>query len=228
MTGRPDFDIAGSYRETRLRLLDLAPLLTTEQLATRTPTCPDWTVKDIYGHLAGLAVEVADGRIEDRGSPERTAGQVAARRDRRIDEVCAEWAEVGGTVETMMRATGRALTALAIDAWTHEQDLANAAGVHSGRDGSGLPLAMNSAWALKAKIRSAGLPPLRVVSDGVDWVIGDGEPGAVLRLDPYELARAFMARRSLDQLAAYDWQGDPAPYVPLIPVFEPPAHDIVE
>ena len=148
--------------------------------------------------------------------------------ERSVGEVCAEWAEVGEAVEAMIRASGRALTALAIDAWTHEQDLANAAGVRSGRHGSGLALAMNSAWAMKAKIRSAGLPPLRVVTDGADWIIGDGEPGATLRLDPYELARAFMARRSLAQLAAYDWEGDPAPYLALIPFFEPPRYDIVE
>lgn len=228
MTARPTFDLAAIYRESRLRLLALAPTLSDEQLATVTPTCPDWTVKDIYGHLTGLAAEVVDGRIENRGAPDRTAVQVASRRDRTIEEVCAEWGGLGDAIEAVIEDGGRVLTPLAIDVWTHEQDLANAAGVESGRDGAGLFLAMNSAWALKSKLRDEGIAPLRVLSGPIDWVIGDGEPGATLALPEYEMARAFMARRSIAQLRAYDWDGDAGPYLEHIPFFEPPQADIVE
>lgn len=228
MTDRPQFDLAGSYRETRERLLALAPTLSAEQLSTLTPTCPEWTVQDIYAHLTGLAAEIIDGDVEGRGSPERTAFQVGSRKDRTIGEICDEWRGLAERIEATIASAGRFLTPLAIDIWTHEQDIANGAGVESGRDGSGLFLTMNAAWAMKAKLRAAGLPPLRLVADRADWVIGDDDPAATVRMSDYEMARAVLGRRSVAQLRAYDWEGDPEPYLPHFPVFDPPEYDIVE
>ena len=228
MTGRPTFDLAAIYHETRERLLELAPTLSPGQLGTLTPACPEWTVQDIYAHLTGLAAEVVAGRVERRGSDERTAAQVGSRRGRSIEEICDEWRANGDAIESAIARAGRALTPLAIDVWTHEQDIANGAGVHSGRGGVGLFLTMNAAWAMKAKLRSAGIAPLRVISGKVDWVIGDDEPAATLTLPEYEMARAFLGRRSVAQMAAYDWDGDAAPYLAHIPAFDPPEGDIVE
>ena len=213
---------------TRLRLLDLAPILSAEQLSTLTPTCPEWTVQDIYAHLTGLALEVADGSIEGRGSAQRTAVQVGARRGRTIGEICDEWRSIADRIEATIAAAGRQLTPLAIDIWTHEQDAANGAGVRSGRDGAGLFLTMNAAWGMKARLRTAGVASLRVVAGRADWVIGDGAPDATVRLTEYELARAALGRRSFDQLRGYDWEGDSAPYLKYFPVFDPPETDIVE
>lgn len=228
MKQRPRFDLPGIYRETQQRLLDLAAALTDEQLGTLTPTCPEWTVQDIYAHLTGLAAEVVAGRVEGRGSPERTAVQVGSRRGRSVVEVCAEWRGLTDAIIDTISASGRLLTPLAIDVWTHEQDIANGAGVESGRDGAGLFLTMNAAWAMKAKLREAGVAPLRVMSGRADWVIGDDEPAATVQMPEYELARAVLGRRSLSQLRAYDWEGDPEPYLPHFPVFDPPEYDIVE
>jgi hypothetical protein len=62
-----------------------------------------------------------------------------------------------------------------------------------------------------------------------DWLIGEGaEPATTLRIDAYELARMVMGRRSLDQMLAYDWVGDPIPYLHHIPAFEPPSAAIIE
>ena len=59
-------------------------------------------------------------------------------------------------------------------------------------------------------------------------MISDGPPTATLRIAPYELARVVLGRRSRAQMAAYDWEGDSAPYVAMLPVFTPPENDIVE
>lgn len=228
MTDRPQFDLPAIYRESRERLLALAPSLSEAQLDTMTPTCPEWRVRDIYAHLAGLAAEVVEGRVEGRGSPERTAAQVATRSGRSIASICDEWRGLADRIEAAISSSGRFLTPLAIDIWTHEQDIANGAGVESGREGTGLFLTMNAAWSMKAKLRAAGLPSLRIVAGRADWVIGDGEPAATVRLSEYELARAVLGRRSVGQLRSYDWDGDPGPYLEHFPVFNPPAYDIVE
>lgn len=215
------------YRETRLRLMELAPTLTPAQLATMTPACPAWSVKDVFAHLCGLADDLSNG-LKRAGAPEHTSLQVAARTSWEVHEICDEWSVTGPALEARIKAESPRLRAPVVDIWTHEQDLANAAGIDSGRDGAGLELTMNAAWAMKRKLRDAGIPPLRIITGDVDWVIGDEEPAATVRTSSYELARAVLGRRSLDQIRAYDWDGDPAPYLAHFTYFTPPDYSIVE
>ncbi len=216
------------YRGVRTRLIPLAGTLTAEHLGTIAPTCPAWTVHDLYAHLSGLAVDVLAGRAYYPVTDDVTAAQVADRRDHAIGEICAEWAEAAPAIETALAAMGRAGATMAIDAWTHEQDIANALGLASGRDADGRDLTIAGIWRLKRVLREAGIPPLRVISGDVDWVIGDAEPAATLRIEPYELARALLGRRSVAQIRGYEWEGDPEPYLPLLPAFPPPESPIVE
>lgn len=221
--------LASIYRDGRQRLVALAPTLDQAQLETVSPACPAWTVLDLYAHLAGLAAETVSGQHDRHpGSDEATAEQVADRRGRSIDEILAEWNEVGPRVEALIAQVGRPITRICIDIWTHEQDLANAIDVSSGRDAAGRDLTMNGVWRMKRKLRDDGIAPFRVISGDADWVIGDTEPAATLRIDPYELARATLGRRSISQMMAYDWEGDPTPYVERFPAFTPPENDIVE
>jgi len=223
----PPADLHLVYRETRLRLLDLAPTLSPTQLATMTPSCPAWSVKDVLAHLSGLAGDLTSG-IKRAGAPEHTARQVATRSAWDVHEICDEWAVTGPALEARIAAESSRLRAPVIDIWTHEQDLANAAGIESGRNGAGLELAMSVAWAMKHKLRDAGLAPIRIVTDEVDWVIGDEDPAATVRTTSYELARAVLGRRSLDQIRAYEWSGDPAPYLAHFTYFSPPEYPIIE
>jgi uncharacterized protein (TIGR03083 family) len=217
-----------AYRETRLRLLALAPRLEPTQLSTMTPACPEWSVRDVYAHLSGLAADLTSGRLERAGAPEHTARQVATRADWTIDEICDEWTTTGPALEVRIKAESPKLRAPVIDVWTHEQDLTNPLGIRSGRDGAGLDVTLNALWSMKRKLRDAGIAPLRIVTEDVDWVIGDDDPAATLRASSYELARALLGRRSLDQIRDYTWQGDPEPYVPLLSWFTPRELPLVE
>lgn len=40
-----------------------------------------------------------------------------------------------------------------------------------------------------------------------------------VRTDPFELLRAYAGRRSPDQIRAWEWSGDPEPYLPLLSPF---------
>ena len=42
-----------AYRDHVQAIAELAPTLTAEQLATRVPACPHWTVRELLAHLAG-------------------------------------------------------------------------------------------------------------------------------------------------------------------------------
>ena len=61
-------------------------------------------------------------------------------------------------------------------------------------------------------------------------IVGD-EPAAMrLTATRFEVLRAFGGRRSLDQVRALDWSGDPTPYLGLFELgpFSPPAEPVVE
>lgn len=216
------------YRDTRLRLLELAPKLDSSHLATMTPACPAWSVKDILAHLTGLAADFEAG-IERPGRAEYTARQVAERADWSVDQICKEWMSTGPALERRIEAESPRLRAPVIDVWTHEQDLTNAIGLQSGRTAPGLHVTLNVLWSMKQKLRDDGLTSLRVITEDVDWNIGDTEvPGATVRATSYELARAVLGRRSIDQVRSYDWTGDPEPYAALLPWFSPPTTAIEE
>lgn len=221
-------DPAAVYRSVLERLAALATTLDGEQLATVVPTCPEWTVQDVYAHLTGLADDILRGKVAYPVEDATTAAQVDARRGRTIGEIVGEWRSYAPALEEVITALGRVGGFIAGDAWTHDQDIHNALGVASGRTGEGVDLMLLGAWRMKRTLRDAGVPPLRVISGDVDWVLGDSAPAATLRVEPYELARALLGRRSLAQMQAYDWEGDPTPYLAFIPNFPPPTTDIVE
>lgn len=222
------FDFAAIYRQVREGLLDLADDLSAEEWATLAPATPEWTVKDLYAHLAGVAADVLVGNIVFPGTDEWTAKQVGDRADHSPQQVCDEWAETGPELEAKMEELGTALSAAVIDIWHHDQDARNAIGHYANRTGDGLVLALRSGNVIGPKIEEAGLPALGVSTDGYDRVFGGDEPAVTVSGDAYELARAFMGRRSFAQIKSFDWSGDPDPYLPHFSVFEPRSDALVE
>jgi hypothetical protein len=68
---------------------------------------------------------------------------------------------------------------------------------------------------LRLHLASTDLPPLRVEATGLrDWMVGRGEPAATLRAGPFTLLRALSGRRTMDEVRALDWEGDPEPFLP--------------
>ena len=222
------FDFAGIYREVREGMLDLADELTLKEWATLAPATPEWTVKDLYAHLAGVAADVLVGNIVFPGTDEWTAKQVGDRAEHTPQQVCEEWAETGPKLEALMDELGAGLSAAAIDVWHHDQDARNAIGHHANRSGDGLTLALRSGNVIGPKVEDAGLPALGVSTEGYQRVFGGEKAVVTVTGDAYELARAFMGRRSYDQIKSFDWSGDPDPYLPHFSVFAPRTTPLVE
>ncbi|MDP9325654.1 MAG: hypothetical protein M3O87_03860, partial [Candidatus Dormibacteraeota bacterium] len=78
------------------------------------------------------------------------------------------------------------------------------------------------------RINEVGLPALELRYEGKTRVLGEGEPGASITAPRYELVRALANRRSTAQIRAYDWTGDPEPYLPIIPAYQSRDDDIFE
>lgn len=120
-------DVGIVYGTCRERVSELARDLAAEQLETRVPAFPDWTVHDALAHLVGVAVDLQAGNLDGVGSEEWTAAQVDARRAATVTELIAEWGAASGAVEEGLRAIGGVMAAMAIaDTWNHEQDIRGA------------------------------------------------------------------------------------------------------
>jgi uncharacterized protein (TIGR03083 family) len=228
MIALPRLSAAEAYCRTRMELLDLATGLHDDQTARMVPACPEWTVKDVYAHLTGVASDLIGGRTDGVATPAWTARQVESRRGATLAEVCAEWAQSGPEVDAWLaeREDGPTFVArAAFDAWTHEQDVRGALGLRGVRDDERVAwLAGQMASLLSKRFENAGTPALRVG----DVLLGAGAPRATLAVSQYELVRICFGRRSEKQILAAEWDGDPSPYLDQIHVFALAAADLVD
>ena len=200
MTSPPEL-----YEAARLRIVDL---VRDADPAAPVQACPDWTVKDVLAHLSSVAAGVADGRLTEPPSEAWNAEQVAERRSWSVQDCLAEWEATAARLTT---AGARLLGPIAVvDAVSHEHDIRTALGRPGERDSDGVRLAVSAfLHTLRARVRAAGLPALRVVTEVKATVLGDGEPAGTVRASSFELLRAISGRRTPDQVRGLDWDGDP-------------------
>jgi uncharacterized protein (TIGR03083 family) len=216
----------------------IARSLSPSDLDRRVPACPDWTVKDLVGHVTSIATGIAEGTVPEElrnlaqlWDPEVARSrelfiedQIAFRRGHSIDEILADWEKAGAIVEEMLRGE-RAFPPnaptliewiLVTDVGVHHQDLRGAVAEPGDRDSLATGLALRSyVEGMRFRASFEGVPPLRIRAGTREWTIGEGEPVATVTADPFELARAAAGRRSPDQVRAYDWEGDPEPFLTL-------------
>jgi uncharacterized protein (TIGR03083 family) len=202
------------YATSRTRLLDLARELTPgQQDAPLLPT-PPWTVVDGYRHLAGVCCDVLDGNMPEggpAGGAAWTAAQLATRADLSLAQVCEQWGARAPDLDTRIEEAGGAMGFVALDAWTHEQDIRDASGAGALHDDPSLPGLIELTMAGMSRFYAGqGGPPLRLVLDGEEHRTGEGEPTATLVATPYELMRMVFGRRSERQIATADWSGEGA------------------
>lgn len=224
-------DLSECYRTVRARMTEFAAGLSDEQAATPVPALPLWSVRDTYAHLAGVCAEVLDGTLTGRATDADTARQVADRADRGLARLCEEWAERAPQLEEQLAGPyGYRYNLMVFDAWNHEQDVAGALGTPQFREDPTTSLVAAMLTDMFARgWRKAGLSPaVRLVSPAADTVIGVGEPIATVRASDFELIRMLSGRRTLSEMAALAWTGDPAPVLDRLHLFTPPEKELGE
>lgn len=201
--------------------------LTDDEAERTVPACPEWTVRQVFAHQAGVAGDILGGRLDGVATDSWTERQVAERADHSLTEILDEWdADAPRLIEAMAPLGDAVDPRLVVDLWTHEQDVRGATGRPGGRSGPALEWIVAAARNhLQQRAGQADLPPIAVDT-------GDGSPaiaGESVAVDAFELTRALTGRRSLDQIRAWAWSvEDPEPYVALLPVFAARATDLVE
>lgn len=222
-------DLAEIYSTSRSRLLELALSLPPDRLDAPLPATPPWTVLDGYRHLTGVCADVLDGSLDGAGSPAWTAAQLAARGDRSLAGVCAEWAQRGPQLDARLAAAGTSMAFVAFDAWTHGQDIRAGVGQSAIPDEDlVISLALVALATFGRRYASCGAPTVRVVIGSDEHVLGDGDPAATLYTTAYELLRIIFGRRSRAQVEAAGWSDASAAAIEAIHLFDFPEHDIID
>lgn len=226
--------LTDTYRTERTGLLALGRTLTDEQAATMTTACPEWSIKDVYAHLAGIATNIVEGNTEGAATEAWADGHVADRQDRAVTEVLDEWQSAGEQVSGVMEDAGDFFPfQLFVDQWTHGWDIR----ATIGEPAASVPdLAVYEHYFdqfvdLIAERTPAGLAQLGLLVGDRSVTIGDGEPVGTLALDLFEYARVSMGRRSLAQLTALPWPDgveDPSPYIDALVVWSVNTQDVID
>jgi uncharacterized protein (TIGR03083 family) len=229
-------ELGGIYAETRRRISELVGSCSGQELALRLPTCPDWTVRDVIGHLAGLIADVRASRLDGLGTPAWTQVQVDRFAHRSLPEVLDDWAQAAGPAEADWDAVtapaGAASVRIVSDAYSHEHDIRGVLGQPGWRESRAFAVTLRLQLdGLGVRLGEAGLPALELwCADGRRFNVGEGEVGARVEVaSTWELLRAMTARRSRNQVAAYAWDGAGSEkYLDCFFRFAPPAVDILE
>lgn len=208
------------YAEVRGRVAALVRAAEPSDWERSVPATPRWTVRQVLSHLAGVTADVVAGNIAGAATDGWTAVQVADRADRDVESLLAEWEENSAIVEGLLDQVPQAGLVLA-DAAAHEQDLAAALGVHSGRGSSSYDAALQMFLSgVDDRLLAAGLA-VSIKAGDDEWVLGTGDPVAVTAVDQHEVFRAVSGRRTLEEIKAWAWEGDSAAAAHL-PAFPPP------
>jgi uncharacterized protein (TIGR03083 family) len=208
------------------------------------PACPGWTIRQVVAHLTGIAQDIVSLNLEEKGTGPWADAQVDRLGQHSIDDLLELWRQSLDTVAANLAlASDSGVCQLVFDTLTHEHDIRGALGEPGSRAGD---LASKPALGFVATmsdrfIRQAGLPALRLTTPTIGSVqLGDPHAGrghVALSTTDFEALRAFGGRRSIRQLVALPWRGDPTDLMPafidLLPAFtndglRPPTDDLIE
>ena len=243
-------DIAVAFQDVRRSLTGHLLDLDGAAWDTPIPTRREWTVKDTLAMLTGFAQALIDGTWNEDYSDSwtdtelrerlmaRFQAMIDVRRERTGGSILDEWSRLAPRMERMMSGAdpfppGTHPFAAWTYLWAVVQNAHNiwaALGVASKeRESEATSLCLESAvYWLDMRLQAKMLPALRIRTGEQEWVVGDGIPAATVTAPKFELFRALSGRRSLDQILAFSWDGDPAPYLGVFSPFEPPVDAVIE
>ena len=206
--------------------------------------CPAWTIRQTVAHLAGIAHDIVSLNMETKAADSWTQTQVDRLGEHSIDELLDLWGQmIDPATATLALAPQASACQLVFDTLTHEHDIRGALREPGSRTGDlAFEVAMGFSTTMGDQfIRQAGLPALRLITPTIGSVqLGDPHTArgqVALKTSDFEALRTLGGRRSIRQLLALPWHGDPTHLLPafthLLPAFtndgiRPPNDDLVE
>ena len=217
-------DVGQAYRELRERVSELCASLTTEEWEQITPHCPDWTVRQTLAHLAGVVDDGINGNLNGVATDAWTAAQITKRADKSGPEILEEWNTWAPFVEDRATNVGLGFAQMVFDAVTHEHDLRFALAKPGARNSEALRIGLAFFQSrLPASAEKAGVICPQIIVDGAALFANPAPEALVLTASMFDTVRAIGSRRTLDEIAALNWSGDPRPVMSLLLPFAPPS-----
>jgi uncharacterized protein (TIGR03083 family) len=217
----PTDDHIAIYRGIRARVSDLVRDLDADALARTAPATPAWSVQDVLAHLVGDVTDVVEGNLEGVATDAWTQRQVERRRGATVADLLDEWASGAAVVEPTIGDFPPRMRAMFLtDAVTHEHDIRHAIGAPGARDSDAIAFSyVGVIGSVGAARGDAGA--VRIVHEAGEDVVGEGDPTATVRTSRFEIVRAAVGRRSIDEIVAWDWDGEPTPTAFVLGMFTP-------
>ncbi len=233
-------DVASLYESACGQLLDQVLTLGPADLSRPVPATPEWTVHDVVAHLVSIVTGILEGDypatwLVNIGKPEAiedlnawTQRMVDARRSASAAELAGEWRHGLARLMPLLRdeaarppaAPAFADRVLITDLTAHHLDINGALGRDGGRDCAGVRIG-TSFYLAGLPIWQPALPGLRIDTGDKTYTCGAGDSQAELRTSRFTLFRALSGRRSPGQVRAFDWTGDPEPYLGMFAPYGP-------
>ncbi|MCV7211167.1 maleylpyruvate isomerase family mycothiol-dependent enzyme [Mycolicibacterium canariasense] len=208
------------------------------------PACPGWNIRQVVAHLAGVAQDIVALNLEEKGTSPWADAQVARLGGHGIDDLLDMWRDsLDEVAANLAFASDAGVCQLVFDTLTHEHDIRGALKEPGSRAGD---LTFKAALGFVTTmgdrfIRQARLPALRLCTPAIGSVeLGDfhtARDHLALNISDFEALRSFGGRRSVGQLLALPWDGDPTKLMPVftdvLPAFtngglRPPVNALVE
>lgn len=206
--GPTNEELTDAYRRFRSRLTAMGRELDEATAAQKTPTCPDWSAKDVLAHMTGIARDILDGNIAEAATEAWADAQVARRADDSLADVLDEWDRIGPELESVLAGVASGIAfQFYLDAWTHEWDLRQA--IHAPAIEPDMSLVAHTLEPLLDNLdgrmteRSLGLDLTLTGVPGGDLTRSVGVPPAeplARTLPLFDYLRLAMGRRSVRQI----------------------------
>ena len=220
---------AAAYAACRGRVRALLGGISDAQADVMVPACPDWTVRNLAAHLAGICRDLAERNLPTGDVQAWVDRQIAERAERSVASLLDEWDEFSPAFEAMIVARPERTGGLLYDVVAHEHDAASALGLIGDRRSDGIHLSIDIIAAMvEGDLAKSGLPAVRFKDGTRTWEVGQGPVEFTMEADTYELMRALGSRRSIGQLRSMTHTGDLGRFLPGITHLPLPVDDLVE
>ena len=229
-----DRDLTAIWDATRSRVTSLVTehALDTDGAAggdAAVATVPGATVRDVVGHLIGVATKAAEAPDALRGEAITPPSTGAAPRGAAVADLLAAWTSAADQLSALVASDSMPAVVLITDAVMCEHDLRATFDVPGCRDDAAVKVALDElAGRFSDRVAAAGLPPLRVTVEQWGTIIGSGPATSCLVADRFEFVRGMAGRRSAAEIGRWNWGTDPAPYLPMIAEVALPEQEVRE
>jgi uncharacterized protein (TIGR03083 family) len=230
MVPEREVDCGALYGRKRRECIAMLRSLDDGELDTPVPATPKWRVHDVGSHLVGLCTDMNAGVFGLDDPDAWTANQVAARRERSVDELAAEWEHEAPLFEHGLLVLGYEIGSHYVaDLLQHVADVAHALARPAPADDDALPVALDFfLTSFEHGLCDGKMGAVEVTVGQERWTLGEGNVVASVSADRFELFRALGGRRSAAQIRALRWEGDLEAVFSAVSRYPLPVDDLVE